>query len=193
MAARIWACLFFLSVLGGWAALNHNTRVMKEREKVLSIGRDGSVIYGVLDDFGSSDELFDWTTRNFLRAIFERNPNGVDEPRLLDRLFLEESRKQAAALIGAGADDFKKKAIFQSVKLGPVKFAKLPQKIGDKEAYLVQFQGQAIKNGTVDGLSFQEPTLISGTITLIRNDDIVNNNFFPLVVLAFTLKEDPIQ
>ena len=150
----------------------------------------GAWHFSRLDDFWSSQTVYDEATKNICLALLSRNPGGPDDPELWKAIFTEAGRKKAAKLVDDTANYFRDNAIFQSVKCGKIQVIQEPAQDGKKITRVIAWC-QVLQNGTMNGAAFTEPFTIKLTITLVRNDDFLTNGMFPLVGNDFTLERLP--
>lgn len=150
----------------------------------------GAWHFSRLDDFWSSQAVYDEAAKNICLALLSRNPGGPDDPSLWKAVFTENGRKKAKKVLDESAALFRDNALFQSVKCGKIQVVQEPSQDGKKIARAVAWC-QVLQNGTMNGAAFTEPFGVKVTITLVHNDDFLTNGMFPLVANDFTLERLP--
>jgi len=147
----------------------------------------GSWHFSRLEDFWTSQTVYDEAAKNVCLALLSRNPAGPDDAELWKVIFTEGGRRKASKLFGDTAVYFRQSEIFQSVKCGKIQIIQEPDRDGKQIARAVAWC-QIIQNGTMKGAAFAEPFTLKVTITLVRNDDFLTNGMFPLVADDFSLE-----
>ncbi|MDE1171725.1 MAG: hypothetical protein PW734_11055 [Verrucomicrobium sp.] len=150
----------------------------------------GTWHFSRLNDFWTSQTVYDEAAKNVCLALLSRNPGGPDDPQLWTAIFTESGRKKAKKLFADTAGTFRDNAIFQSVKCGKIQVVQEPSQDGKRISRAVAWC-QILQNGTMNGAAFTEPFTLKVSITLVANDDFLTNGMFPLVANDFTLERIP--
>lgn len=197
IAARFWMGLAALAVTAAVAAPYLTIAAMKQKEKVVILDPDGTLIYAPLLGFEEAGNLHAYHVRLACLALLQRNPVGPDLPDLLKRIYLEDpARKKAAALYKAQNPEFKEKQIHQKTEVTKIDILDT-RKINDGagksyEAVSVRAEGNLIRTGTVNKLEFREPVKFQVEFLFVRNPDLLGNGRLPLVVQDFKYTEKPL-
>lgn len=150
----------------------------------------GSWHFSRLNDFWSTQTVYDEAAKNVCLALLSRNPAGADDSELWNAVFTQAGRKKANKILGDTANYFRDNQIFQSVKCGRIQIIREPDRDHKQITQAVAWC-QIIQNGTMNGAAFTEPFTLKVTITLVRNDDFLINGMFPLVADDFSLERLP--
>jgi hypothetical protein len=188
MAARFWfMCFCFasvLAVLGPFAAV----QAMKQREKLIVLPQDGSILYANSKGFWEGDDLAKDHGRRATFAVLTRNPAGPDAPEDADRLFLEPARAKLKRYWKGTQGEFAEKQIFQNAVINRFRVQK-QDSIGGLESCKVTTYGQVIRNATIQGVPVTETTGFAAEFIFVRNPDLMKNGRLPLAVHDFTLND----
>jgi hypothetical protein len=150
----------------------------------------GSWHFSRLNDFWSTETVYDEAAKNVCLALLSRNPAGADDSELWNAVFTQAGRKKANKVLGDTTNYFRENQIFQSVKCGRIQIIREPDR-DHKQITRAVAWCQIIQNGTMNGAAFTEPFTLKVTITLVRNDDFLTNGMFPLVADDFSLERLP--
>jgi hypothetical protein len=150
----------------------------------------GSWHFSRLNDFWSTQTVYDEAAKNVCLALLSRNPAGADDSELWNAVFTEAGRKKANKILGDTSNYFRGNQIFQSVKCGRIQIIREPDRDHKQITQAVAWC-QIIQNGTMNGAAFTEPFTLKVTITLVRNDDFLTNGMFPLVADDFSFERLP--
>lgn len=196
IAARFWMTVALILVTLAIAAPFATIIALKEKEKVVILSPDGQLIYAPAVGFQEAGALHAYHVRLACLAFFQRNPNGVDLPELLQSIYIDPSRNYAQGLIQATAAEFQQKQIHQKVELNKIDILaskRLQDKSGQTfEAIQVRASGNLIRTGTLRGIEFREPATFQANFLFIRNPDLLANGRLPLVVYQAEIKEMPL-
>ena len=94
-----------------WAAWDHHHLVEQftHRRDVLLIDSLGTYYVSPVVDVQQAKDLHAMQTKLACKALFERNPAGLDNPELLKQLFLRDAAKQAQTAINNTKAEFEAK------------------------------------------------------------------------------------
>ncbi len=185
-AAKFWFVAFWVAVGAGFIAQQATVTAMRQRQFVSFIGRDGSIVYAPLQDFGTSEQ-FAYFAKQAMRARFEMNPAGLSNPELLKRLINPDPRKTIENDAEKLVDELRVQRVrnfSQFVNVLDFTTPQVAEKNGQK-LYFMRVTAQLDRDGVIDGIPFSETPLVIYDITFMENPDIANNGFFPLVVVDF--------
>jgi hypothetical protein len=112
--------------------------------------------------------------------LYSRNPGGLDQPELLEKLFLTDAARQAQAEIAGSAEEFAAKRLHQKTEV--LKLTVLETR---ENLVLVQAEGQLVRSGVFQGQVFTEAPAFRVRFTFVRNPDLAANGRFPLAVWKY--------
>jgi hypothetical protein len=188
IASKVW---FLVAVfLAAWLFVQPYlvVQAMKQKERAVILDGTGNVIYAPILGFEEASQLQAYHVRLACLALLQRNPNGLDFPELLEKLFLESARNQARKVLQADQQDFLQRQVHQKVEIGQINV--LDTKTLDGfEAYLCEAKGQIIQTGRINDLAFVEPSPFTLRLLFLRNKDLLSNAKLPLAVQQFELKK----
>ncbi|MDX2225608.1 MAG: hypothetical protein SFY92_00695 [Verrucomicrobiae bacterium] len=186
-AARFWFVMFLAACFAGFIFVQFTVWTMRTKEKAFFFSKDGTVIYTPLDDFLKEKYHFDYMCRQVMRARFEMNPSGLSNPELLRRLFVKTTRDEARSESEKFLGEVRSKDIRNFSQFVNVLQISVPKKVAQdgQEFYSVRVKAQFFRTGTIQGLPLDERPIEEYDIIFMKNDDVANNGFFPLVVAQF--------
>ena len=182
-AARMWF-LFSLLLLGFIIVQPFLIiEAYRSQERVVILDPAGTFSIAPTMDFQRAEKLHEeialWSTH----VLFSQNPNGFDMPELLEKMYLDESLKQAKRIYSDVSAEFKEKNIHQKVEVFAIKVLKTRE-----NKVLVKVDGQLIRTGSFEGKVFVEDPEFTVNFVLYRNPDMLKNKRFPLAVSSFEEK-----
>ena len=193
VSARIWCGIAF-----GFAILcallpQFTIHAMKEKEKVVILTPDGSVIYSPALGFSEQGSLQAYEAKLAALCILQRNPNGQDLPEVGKNLFIQPAREKIQALIDSQSAEFKEKNIHQKCEVTKILILDTKRIIDHKgnslEAYTVKVNGQLIRDGSLHGIAFHEPYTFEMHLIFLRNPNILSNGMLPLALYDIQYSE----
>ncbi len=94
-----------------WAVLDRHSLVeqLTRRREVVVIDSQGTYYVTPDVDTQHAKELHAWQTKLACKALFERNPDGLDNPELFKQLFLKDAAKTAQVVIDKTEPEFQAK------------------------------------------------------------------------------------
>jgi len=184
--ALIW---FLVAVAAwGWAGWDHHRTVtaFAAKREVVVIDSLGTYYVSPLLDIEHASELHTWQTKLACKALFERNPDGLDNPELFKLLFLRSAADVAQAAINKTKAEFQAKSLHQKVEMGT------PEILTTRDdAYYTSVDVQLIRVGAFQGEPITEVLRYRVKFKFVLNPDLTRNGRFPTAVAAFQVEPLP--
>lgn len=117
-------------------------------------------------------------------ALFDRNPNGFDKPRLLKQLFLKCSMDDVQQYFKKTQKTFDEKKIHQKAEI----LERAWQKAGNK-SFFANYTVQLKLTGKLGTKQITRTKILHVTFHMFENPDMRNNGRLPYAVAKFELKE----
>jgi hypothetical protein len=168
-----------------WAAWDHHHLVEQftHRRDVLLIDSLGTYYVSPVVDIQQAKDLHAMQTKLACKALFERNPAGLDNPELLKQLFLRDAAKQAQAAINSTKAEFEAKSLHQKVEVG------VPEILSTRDnAFYTSADVQLIRVGSYQGAPITEALRYRVKFKFLVNPDLTRNGRFPTAVAAFQVE-----
>tara|TARA_R110002049_G_scaffold264075_6_gene440198 strand:+ start:97 stop:714 length:618 start_codon:yes stop_codon:yes gene_type:complete len=183
--AWFWLCLFLFSIAFFSFERSRIIRSLKTEQQFVVL--DGNTFYLPKSvDFESAKDVHVAQVALAMESLFDRNPNGVDNPKRLARLFDRQSHSKVLQLVQSESDQFQSKEIHQKVEIAGTDILETSE-----ETVLASATGQLIRSGIFAGNQFTEVLDVRATFTFIHNKDILSNGAFPTVVVEFAFEATP--
>lgn len=186
VSARIWCGIAFFFALLAFVEPLLVIHVMKEKEKVVILSPDGSVLYSPALGFSEQGDLQAYEAKLAALCILQRNPNGQDLPEIGKVAFIKPAREKIRELIDSQAAEFKEKNIHQKCEITKILILDTNRIIDRKhtslEAYHVKVVGNVIRDGSLHGIPFHEPYTFEMHLIFLRNSNILSSGMLPLVL-----------
>lgn len=152
-----------------------------QRLRVAVPDMKGGYLY--LDNVGSFDsatKIHNDTAKMAAETIFNRSPDGVDDPERLERLFNPETTAKATLESSRDAEAFKSEQIHQKIETGLIKEISV-----DNDTALVSVEAQILRTGLFNQRVFNDARTATIFFTMKLNKDIATNGRFPLVIVRY--------
>ncbi|MBM3610959.1 MAG: hypothetical protein FJX18_05500 [Alphaproteobacteria bacterium] len=195
VSARIWCAIAFAMALVCAFLPQLTIHAMKEKEKVVILSPDGSVLYSPALGFSEQGSLQAYEAKLAALCILQRNPNGQDLPEIGKVEFIKPAKDKIEKLIESQAAEFKEKNIHQKCEITKIVVLDT-KKITDRknnslEAYTVKVNGNLIRDGSLHNILFHEPYSFEMELIFLRNPNILSNGMLPLALydIRYTEKE----
>lgn len=178
------ALIWFLIAVAAWvwAAWDHQRTVaaFTGKRDVVVIDSLGTYYVSPLLDIEHAAELHAWQTKLACKALFERNPDGLDNPELFKLLFLRDAADVAQAAINKTKAEFQAKSLHQKVEMGT------PEVLTTRDnAFYTSVDVQLIRVGAFQGEPITEVLRYRVKFKFVLNPDLTRNGRFPTAVVAF--------
>jgi hypothetical protein len=176
VAAWVWSA---------WDRHNLVQQLTKKREVVV-IDSLGTYYVSPVVDIQHAKDLHALQTKLACKALFERNPEGLDNPELFKQLFLKEAAATAQAVIDKTKPEFQAKGLHQKVELGT------PEVITARDkSFYTSVDVQLIRVGAYRNAPITEVLHYRVKFKFLVNPDLTRNGRFPTAVAAFQV--EPIE
>lgn len=183
-AAKFWFAAFVLTIILAGIERNFLIRTMKKE--------DTYVYWDEANNFHilparSLEEIT--TIRQFCadlatEALFDRNPNGFDKPKLLKQLFLKCSMDEVQRYFDGTQKTFKEQKIHQKAEI----LERAWQKAGEK-SFFANYTVQLKLTGKLGAKQIIHTKIMHVTFHMFENPDMRNNGRLPYAVVKFEIKE----
>ncbi len=180
VAARLWFIVALVAT--GYAVLAPYLviRAQRVRERVIILDSAGTYHLSPLLGFEEAGKLHEAHALLACIALWSRNPAGLDQPELLEKLFLPEALRQARAEVGRATEEFAAKSLHQKPEV--LKLTVLETR---EDLVLVQVEGQLVRTGLLQGRPFTEAPAFTAQFTFARNPNLAANGRYPLAVWKY--------
>ena len=118
-------------------------------------------------------------------ALFDRNPNGFDKPKLLKQLFLQCAMDDVKEYFNRTQKTFSEKKIHQKAEI----LERAWQKAGERSFY-ANYTVQLKLTGSLGTKQITHTKILHVTFHMFENPDMRNNGRLPYAVAKFELKEE---
>ena len=173
VAACVWSA---------WDRQRLIEQLTRKREVVL-IDSLGTYYVSPVVDIQQAKDLHAMQTKLACKALFERNPEGLDNPELFKQLFLREAAQTGQAAINKTKTEFAAKSLHQKVEVGP------PEILSTRDnAFYTSADVQLIRVGAYQGAPITEVLRYRVKFKFLVNPDLTRNGRFPTAVAAFQVE-----
>jgi len=179
----IW---FLIAVAAwAWATWDHHSLVQEFARKrdVVVIDSLGTYYVSPVVGIEHAKELHALQTKLSCKALFERNPDGLDNPELFKLLFLKDAAKTAQSEIEKTHAEFQAKSLHQKVEVGT------PEVLSTRNgAFYTSADVQLIRVGAYQNAPITEVLHYRAKFKFLLNPDLTHNGRFPTAVAAFQVE-----
>jgi len=184
---RRQSLIWFLIAVAAWvwAAWDHQQLAEKlaHKREVLVIDSLGTYYVSPVVDIQQSKDLHAMQTKLACKALFERNPDGLDNPELFKQLFLRDAARVAQGALNKTKAEFEAKSLHQKVEVGP------PEILSTRDnAFYTSADVQLIRVGAYQGAPITEVLHYRVKFKFLVNPDLTRNGRFPTAVAAFQVE-----
>ena len=187
IAARFWfsmtVILFFVCIITPFSFYVHALN----REHVVIMDSAGVIYRAPMISFHDAKDMHSYIAELAATAILNRNPEGLDSPKLLKQLMLKGAYEKTEESIKKTSARFTKMNIHQKCEIFD---AKMLSK--DNKFYAI-VRGQLIRNGKWQGRAFQEGDKFILKMTMVRNPKFGENLRLPYCVYSYSIKTQKIN
>lgn len=169
----------------GWAIWDRQQLVEKltRKREVVLIDSLGTYYVSPVVDIQQAKDLHAMQTKLACKALFERNPGGLDNPELFKQLFLREAAQTAQTALNKTKAEFEAKSLHQKVEVGP------PEILSTRDsAFYTSADVQLIRVGSYQGAPITEVLRYRVKFKFLVNPDLTRNGRFPTAVAAFQVE-----
>lgn len=184
---RRQSLIWFLLAMAAWvwSAWDRHQLVeqLTRKREVLMIDSLGTYYVSPVVDIQQAKDLHAMQTKLACKALFERNPEGLDNPELFKQLFLREAAQTAQAALNKTKAEFEAKSLHQKVEVG------LPEILRTRDdAFYTSADVQLIRVGSYQGAPITEVLHYRVKFKFLVNPDLTRNGRFPTAVAAFQVE-----
>ena len=184
---RRQSLIWFLIAVAAWvwAAGDRQQLVEKltHKREVVLIDSLGTYYVSPVVDIQQAKDLHAMQTKLACKALFERNPEGLDNPELFKQLFLRDAAQVAQGALNKTKAEFEAKSLHQKVEVGP------PEILSTRDnAFYTSADVQLIRVGSYRGESITEVLRYRVKFKFLVNPDLTRNGRFPTAVAAFQVE-----
>ena len=184
---RRQSLLWFLIAITAWvwSAWDRHQLVeqLTRKRDVVMIDSLGTYYVSPVVDIQQAKDLHAMQTKLACKALFERNPQGLDNPELFKQLFLRDAAQTAQAAFNKSKAEFEAKSLHQKVEVGP------PEVLSTRDnAFYTSADVQLIRVGAYQGAPITEVLRYRVKFRFLVNPDLTRNGRFPTAVAAFQVE-----
>jgi len=184
---RRQSLIWFLIAVAAWlwSAWDRHQLVeqLTRKREVVLIDSLGTYYVSPVVDIQQAKDLHAMQTKLACKALFERNPEGLDNPELFKQLFLREAAQTAQAAINKTKAEFAAKSLHQKVEVG------LPEILSTRDdAFYTSADVQLIRVGAYQNAPITEVLRYRVKFKFLLNPDLTRNGRFPTAVAAFQVE-----
>jgi hypothetical protein len=184
---RRQSLLWFLIAITAWvwSAWDRHQLVeqLTRKRDVVMIDSLGTYYVSPVVDIQQAKDLHAMQTKLACKALFERNPQGLDNPELFKQLFLREAAQTAQTAFNKSKAEFEAKSLHQKVEVGP------PEVLSTRDnAFYTSADVQLIRVGSYQGAPITEVLRYRVKFRFLVNPDLTRNGRFPTAVAAFQVE-----
>ncbi len=184
---RRQSLIWFLIAVSAWvwAAWDRQQLVEKltRKREVLMIDSLGTYYVSPVVDIQQAKDLHAMQTKLACKALFERNPEGLDNPELFKQLFLRDAAQVAQGALTKTKAEFAAKSLHQKVEVGPTEILSTRD-----SAFYTSADVQLIRVGSYQGAPITEVLHYRVKFKFLVNPDLTRNGRFPTAVAAFQVE-----
>lgn len=184
---RRQSLIWFLIAVSAWIWATWDRRQLVEqltrKREVVLIDSLGTYYVSPVVDIQQAKELHAMQTKLACKALFERNPEGLDNPDLFKQLFLREAAQYAQSVLNKTKAEFEAKGLHQKVEVGP------PEILSTRDnAFYTSADVQLIRVGSYQGAPITEVLHYRVKFKFLVNPDLTRNGRFPTAVATFQVE-----
>lgn len=184
---RRQSLIWFLIAVAAWvwSAWDRHQLVaqLAHKREVVMIDSLGTYYVSPVVDIQQAKDLHAMQTKLACKALFERNPEGLDNPELFKQLFLKEAAKSAQTALNQTKTEFQAKSLHQKVEIGA------PEILSTRDnAFYTSADVQLIRVGAYQGAPITEVLRYRVKFKFLVNPDLTRNGRFPTAVAAFQVE-----
>jgi len=180
MTTWLWQVLFVLAVIGGYAAVQ--LTIYQERQRLRFVAMDSRDTFYLanLGSFETAKHIHAELAKMAAETIFDRSPDGFDDPERLERLFNPATTTQLNKDAARDTDIFRSSQLHQKFETGQIRELEV-----DSNTALVSVEGQVLRTGTFNQRQVTDTKHVTVFLRLTVNDSMALNGRYPLVVTNY--------
>lgn len=184
---RRQSLIWFLVAVAAWAWATWDRRALvkefTQKREVVVIDSLGTYYVSPVMGIEQAKDLHALQTKLACKALFERNPEGLDNPELFRLMFLKDAAKTASSAIERNKSEFQVKALHQKVEVGA------PEILSTRDnAFYTAADVQLIRVGSFQNTPITEVLRYRVKFKFLPNPDLTKNGRFPTAVAAFQVE-----
>ena len=184
---RRQSLIWFLIAVAAWvwAAWDRHQLVeqLTHKREVILIDSLGTYYVSPVVDIQQAKDLHAMQTKLACKALFERNPEGLDNPELFKQLFLRDAAQVAQGALNKTKAEVAATSLHQKVEVGP------PEILSTRDnAFYTSADVQLIRVGSYQGAPITEVMHYRVKFKFLVNPDLTRNGRFPTAVAAFQVE-----
>lgn len=184
---RRQSLIWFLVAVAAWVWAGWDRHMLVEqltrKREVLVIDSLGTYYVSPVVDIQHAKDLHALQTKWACKALFERNPEGLDHPELFKQLFLKDAAKTAQTAIDKTKPEFQAKSLHQKAEIDP------PEVLSARDnSFYTSANVQLIRVGAYQGTPITEVLRYRVKFKFVPNPDMTRNGRFPTAVAAFQVE-----
>lgn len=168
-----------------WAAWDRHQLVdqFTRKRDVVVIDSLGTYYVSPVVGIEHATDLHALQTKLACKALFERNPEGLDNPELFKLLFLKDAAAVAQTAFDKNKPEFQAKSLHQKVEVGT------PEILSTRNnAFYTSADVQLIRVGSYQNAPLTEVLHYKVKFKFLPNPDLTRNGRFPTAVAAFKVE-----
>lgn len=180
LSASLWQALFVLSVI--WSFVHGHLIRDEDRGElhVAAFDSRGTCYLLTSGTFETDKEIHEDAARLAVETLFNRNAEGLDDPKRAELLFGPVAYKQLKNELSAQERQFRDQRIDQHAKIGPIREIKTD----DREA-VVSVQCAIARASILDGRVVNTAQNVDAFFTIRINDDMIHNGRYAYAVTHY--------
>ena len=184
---RRQSLIWFLVAVAAWVWSVWDRHQLVEQltrqREVVMIDSLGTYYVSPVVDIQQAKDLHAMQTKLACKALFERNPEGLDNPELFKQLFLRDAAQVAQSALNKTKAEFEAKSLHQKVEVGT------PEILSTRDnAFYTSADVQLIRVGSYQGAPITEALRYRVKFKFLVNPDLTRNGRFPTAVAAFKVE-----
>lgn len=184
---RRQSLIWFLVAVAAWAWATWDRRALvkefTQKREVVVIDSLGTYYVSPVIGIEQAKDLHALQTKLACKALFERNPEGLDNPELFRLMFLKDAAKTASSVFEGNKSEFQAKSLHQKVEVGA------PEILSTRDnAFYTAADIQLIRVGSFQSTPITEVLRYRVKFKFLPNPDLTKNGRFPTAVAAFQVE-----
>jgi hypothetical protein len=184
MTAVLWQVLFVCAVIA-IPITNHVTQsIAMQRMRIAVPDSRGGFLY--LDNVGSfqtAQSVHAEISKMAAETIFNRSPDGFDNPERITRLFDDKIAEYLNKKAGEDSENFRIGQVHQKIETGDIKELSV-----DSNTALVSVEGQVLRQGMFNSKAFNDTKNLLVFFKLKVNQDMASNGRYPMIVENYEVR-----
>jgi hypothetical protein len=179
-ALWIWQGLFILAVTAIPITNSLTLQTAMGRMRFVAMDSRDTFYLANMGSFDTAQHVHAELAKMAAETIFDRNPEGFDDPERLERLFNPITAANVNKEAGRDADVYRAQGIHQKIETGQIRELEV-----DANTALVSVEGQILRTGVFNQRLTNETKKVTVFLKLRVNEDMALNGRYPLVVVNY--------